>query len=284
MIATSKKSGSSEVAWWAVFLSTLAIITFLLLGYQDAEGTNPFPLIFRRILDGRGADAPWTEAAIMKTVGIVLASVAVSLIIGIVVGVMQLAHNRFIRFIGTIYVEALRGIPIYVMLLFVYFGLRPIIRTGLQSLDLQIFGYELASIAQSPFWFAVIALGVCYGAYTAEVVRAGILAIAVEEIEAASLEGNRLQVLWHVILPQALRMILPAIANECIALTKDSALVGVVTIVDITRAAQMHSASTYRYFETFFLLALIYLVLSLILSRIQRGLERAYGDVRAHRH
>jgi polar amino acid transport system permease protein len=228
--------------------------------YTDQTGANPFRVGLVRILDGRQGDgAPWHQMAIVNTALLLLACMAVSLLIGILVASLQLTRWRVLQFIGRVFVEAVRGIPIYVMLLFVYFGVRSLLRD---------------TVTITPFMAAVASLGVCYGAYMAEVVRAGILAIPPEEIEAASLEGRPHQVLAYVVLPQALRTILPALANECIALLKDSAVVGVITVVDITRTAHIHAGSTFRYFETFSALALIYLLLSLVLSRVQRSLER----------
>lgn len=231
---------------------------------------NAYPNIFKRTLFHRPeAGETILDSPLFRTISVVLAAQAVSFVIGVVVGALQLSRVWILRFIGAFYVEAIRGIPIYVMLLFVYFGVRG--ATGTQDL-------------LTPFKSAVIALGVCYGAYMAEVVRAGFLAIPVEEIEAASLEASSIKVLFYIILPQALRTILPALANECIALLKDSAIVGVITLVDITRAAQMHAGANFRYLEAFTALALFYLVLSLLLSRIQRMLEFYYGDAKAHRH
>lgn len=268
MISTSKKSGSSEAAWWGVLVCSLIGLAWL---YFVGTGTdNSYPTIFRRILwqQPEGSETV-LGSALATTAAVVIAAQVLSFFIGIIIGALQLSRVWALRFIGAVYVETVRGIPIYVMLLFVYFGVRA--ATGTNDL-------------LTPFRSAVIALGVCYGAYMAEVVRAGFLAIPVEEIEAAALEARSFQVLLYIILPQALRTILPALANECIALLKDSAIVGVVTLVDITRAAGMYSGSTFEYFEAYLALALIYLALSLVLSRIQRLLEHYFGDAKAHRH
>lgn len=263
-LSNSKQSGSSEAAWWAVLVGALLIIAFMLFLYNPGSGLeNPFPTILKRIVDGRRGDQPWTEMAIVTTVGVVLCAQLLSFVIGIFIGGLGLIPKPLCRFLATVYVEAIRGIPIYVMLLFTYFGLTRVLP--------EING---ESLTLSPFTSAVIALGVCYGAYMAEVVRAGIESIPREEIEAGSLEAGTLTVFRYIILPQALRRILPAIANEAIALLKDSAIVGVVTLYDITLAAQVYAGSSFRFFEAFALLGLIYLVLSLVLSRVQRFLEK----------
>ncbi len=251
----------------ALLGSIAAIVALYFFGGGDSSldppRPNPFPLIFSRILDGRSAQQGITVLAIVTTAIVVLSALAVAFAIGLVVGGMRLLPNPIPRFLGALYVETIRGIPIFVMLLFVYFG----VRTALKDI-----------VPLSPFASAVLALGVCYGAYMAEIVRAGLLSIPQEEMEAASLEATRFQVLRYVVVPQALRTILPALANECIALLKDSSIIGVVTLVDITRAAQIHASSSFRLFETFSALALVYLVLSLILSRVQRTLEKVYGS------
>ncbi|MCC5875208.1 MAG: amino acid ABC transporter permease [Candidatus Sumerlaeia bacterium] len=256
------------MAWWAVLILALLTLGALWLGLVPGgfEGENPYRRIFRRILDGRSASQRIDRVAILTSFMVVGASLCISLGLGIMVGSLQVVRNRVCRFLGAFYVEAVRGIPVYVMLLFVYFGVRNLVGDY---------------VTLTPFFCAVAALGVAYGAYMSEVVRAGIMSIPSEEIEAASLEGTPVQVFGYIILPQALRTILPALANESIALLKDSALVGLITVVEITRAAEIHAGSTFQYLETYAVLAMIYLVLSLILSRFQRTLERLYGGARA---
>ena len=257
IVKARRSSTSSEVAWWAV-LATVLLAIGVLFFYRNEAGELPYRAIFGRIIDGRSQSQPWHQMAILQTGAVVVASVILSLGLGLVIALMQLTNSVVLRFLGRYYIELIRGIPIYVMLLFVYFGVRMLLKDA---------------VPLTAFQCAFLALGASYAAYMAEVIRAGIQAIPPEEIEAASLEGNRVQVLFHVVLPQALRLILPALANECIALTKDSALVGAVTILDITRSAQLYATTTFQYFETFSALALIYLLLSLILSRAQRSLE-----------
>lgn len=249
-----------------------------MLFLHTSSETNPFPLIFRRTVDGRTPGQPAMEMAIITTIAVIIGALILSIIVGIVVAVLQLSRFPSLRFAGALYVETFRGLPIYVMLLFVYFGVRALLKS--MPLPFEIPGVTSATaphnISLSPFISAVIALGCCYGAYMSEVMRAGITAIPPEEIEAASLEAGRWQVYLHVIFPQALRIILPALVNECIALTKDSSLVGAITLIDLTRSADIYARSTFLYFETFSALALMYLFISLLLSRLQRTLERIF--------
>ncbi len=254
----------------------------MLFVYTD-DGANPCPLIFRRMLDGRSLDQPWFKAALFTTTLVVFCSMALSFLVGVLVALLRLSRRTPFRILGGFYVETFRGLPIYVILLFVYFAIRGLLRGIPLPFSLNGFTTSVTpyTVSLSPLVSAVLALGCCYGAYMGEIIRAGILSIPVEEIEAASLEAGRYRVYRHIVLPQALRTILPAMANECIALLKDSSLVGAVTLVDITRAADIHARTTFLFFETFTALGLVYLILSLLLSRVQRSLERNYGTVHA---
>ncbi|MCC6546428.1 amino acid ABC transporter permease [Candidatus Sumerlaeota bacterium] len=277
MTRSSARSGCSEAAWWTVFIATAIAICAMLFLYNGDAG-NPFPSIFRRTLDGRIPDQSIMESAIITTVLVIMGGLILSLVVGIFIAIFQLSRFTSLRFLGAVYVETFRGLPIYVTLLFVYFGVRALLKALPLPFEIPGITADEApfSISLSPFVSAIIALGCCYGAYMSEVVRAGISAIPPEEIEAASLEAGRAQVYLHVIFPQALRIILPALVNECIALTKDSSLVGAITLIDITRSADIYARSTFLYFETFSALALMYLFISLLLSRLQRTLEGVF--------
>jgi polar amino acid transport system permease protein len=109
-------------------------------------------------------------------------------------------------------------------------------------------------------------------------VRAGIQAIPHEELEAASLEAGRWPVLVHITLPRAIRTILPAVANECIALLKDSSLISILAISELTRSGQEYATSKFLYFETYAMVALIYLALTLVMSRAVRVLETSWDS------
>jgi polar amino acid transport system permease protein len=125
------------------------------------------------------------------------------------------------------------------------------------------------------FWLAVFAFGLCYGAYMAETFRAGIESVDVGQREAARALGlSGRQTLWHIVLPQALRNVLPAFVNESVALLKDTSLAAVIGIEEITQRARLEVAATYDTFAVYIMVALIYLVLTLSLSQLARVLER----------
>ena len=115
---------------------------------------------------------------------------------------------------------------------------------------------------------AVIAISFCYGAYMGEVFRAGILSVPKGQTEAArSLGFNNFQTMTLVILPQAMRTILPPIGNECIAMLKDTSLVSIIAVADLLRRGREFASQTFDYFETYTVIALVYLIITLLLSK-----------------
>lgn len=217
----------------------------------DGTPANPFPDIARRLLTGLAMTG--------KVVGLAL---VFSCFFGIVIGVGRVSRFAPFNLAASIYVETIRGIPLLVILFGIYYGANQFL-----SRD-----YKLDA-----FPAAILGLTICYSAFMGEAVRAGIESIPPEESEAASLEGSRLQVLAYVTLPRALRTILPAAANEFIALLKDSSLISILAIREVTRAGQEYASAKFLYFETYTMVALCYMFLTLVLSRIVRVLERTWG-------
>ena len=186
---------------------------------------------------------------IVVTFQITLLALCLAVPIGLLTGLGRISRNAFCKLLASTYVEVIRGIPLLVQLFYIYYALAYFIRVN-----------ALTS--------AVVALSICYGAYMGEVFRAGILAVPKGQNEAArSLGFNRLQTMFHVILPQAWRTILPPVGNECIAMLKDTALVSILAVPDIMQRARSFVGTTYLYFETYTMLALIYLVITLLLSK-----------------
>lgn len=193
---------------------------------------------------------------LLVTFKITLMSVACAVPIGLFTGLGRLSKNPFINAISSVYVEIIRGIPLLMQLFYIYFALGSL---------LQI----------SPTVAAVTSLSLCYGAYMGEVFRAGILSISHGQTEAArSLGFTRHQTTFLIIIPQAMRTILPPIGNECIALLKDTSLVSVIAIADVLRRGREYSSATYEYFETYTVIALVYLIITLLLSKFMSMLER----------
>jgi len=192
------------------------------------------------------------------TIYISVISIIISMFLGFVVAIPSLAKNKFLTYINIGYVEIVRAIPLLVLILWVYYGLP--IMTGLSF---------------SPFVSGIIALAISESAFQAEIFRAGINSIKKSQWEAGSSLGltfyKRLRL---VILPQAIKNILPALGNQFVYVLKMSSLVSIIGIADLTRKANELVVSTYRPLEIYTFLILEYLILILIVSFFVRKLEK----------
>ncbi len=155
--------------------------------------------------------------------------------------------------------------PVLVWLLWIYFGLPVLFRQGL--------GFENARIEGFPA--AVVAFTFAYGAYMTEIFRAGIQSIAKGQMEASrSLGMNYIQAMRYVILPQAVRVILPPVSNEFVTLLKDSSLVSILGLADLTRRGREYVGRTFQSFDTYLVVALLYLILTVFFTRLSTYVER----------
>ena len=196
--------------------------------------------------------------AIPMTIKLTLVAFAMALLLGLFVGIARLSHKSLIKVLSKIYVDVLRGIPLLVQIFFIYFGLGKIL-----NLD--------------RFLAGVIAIAVCYSAYLAEIIRAGIQAIHKGQYQAAlSLGMTRYQTMRHVILPQSFRIIIPPVANEFIASLKDSSLVSIIGLRELTRAGREYYSQYFVDFQTWLVVGIIYLVMTLSLSRLVSYLEKKF--------
>ncbi|MGA6926946.1 MAG: ABC transporter permease subunit [Desulfosarcina sp.] len=187
-------------------------------------------------------------------------------IIGIISGLMRISDNPALRWTSIVYVELIRGSPLMVQILIWYFVLGTLINDLLYS-------YGFGQIPS--LWYGVASLACFAGAYVSEIVRAGIQSIHRGQTEAArSLGMSYGQSMRHVILPQALRRILPPLAGQFISLIKDSSLLGIIAIRELTKAAREAVTATLQPFEVYILLGLLYLVLTFSLSMYVQYLER----------
>lgn len=192
------------------------------------------------------------------TIEITAVSVAIGFLIGLFVGIARICQVKILRIIATIYADCIRGTPLLVQIFLIYFAL-PIV-TG-QRVE--------------PFVAAVAACGINSGAYVSEIFRAGIQAIDVGQMEAdRSLGLSWWQTMYYVILPQAVRNILPPLGNEFIAMLKDSSLVSVIGFEELTRRGQLIIAQTYGSFEIWTTVAILYLIMTLAISRVVAWLEK----------
>ena len=192
---------------------------------------------------------------LVATFAVTIISIFFALIIGLFAGLGRISQNKTINLISTIYVEIIRGIPLLVQLFYIYYALGPILKL------------------QGPP-AAILAMSICYGAYMAEIFRAGIQAIPKGQMEAALALGlSRSAAMRRVIIPQTIRVILPPIGNEFIALLKDSSLVSILAVSDLLRRGREYASTSFRYFESYTVIALIYLVMTLFFSRLVAIME-----------
>jgi polar amino acid transport system permease protein len=174
------------------------------------------------------------------------------------------------------YVEVIRGIPILVLLLYVAFVLAPALVAGWNWVAGQIGLDPIRTRDFSLLWRAILALSIAYSAFLAEVFRAGLQSVDKGQIEAAEALGlNRRQRFRHIVFPQAFRVILPPLGNDFVAMVKDSSLVSVLGVLDITQLGKVTAAGNFRYFETYNVVALIYLTMTITLSLGLRQLEKS---------
>ena len=245
---------------------TLAILSLLLLTGCASSETWGWYVIDPRTPSG------WTNVKFLvngmgATILISLIAAAISILLGLVVALPGLSDKRGWRLINRIYVEFVRSIPLLPMLFWVFYGL-PII---FKSMGL--------NVPIDPFWGAIITLAISDSAFTAEIYRAGIQSIAKGQSEAAQTVGlNYMQTMRYVILPQAIRRILPPLANQFIYIVKMSAFASVIGMQELTRRANELVVTEYRPLEIYTLLIFEYLILVLIISAGVRWLERRMGS------
>ena len=199
------------------------------------------------------------------TVLLSVTAISISVVVGLLIALPGLAANRYLRGINRVYVEGMRAIPILVLILWVYYGLP------------QVAGFTLTA-----FWAGVIALAVSDSAFEAEIFRAGIQSIDKGQFEAAhSISLSYTDTMRFVILPQAIRRILPALGNQLVYMLKMSSLVSIIGMQELTRKANELVVTEYRPLEIYTVLLLEYLALILIVSAGVRWLERRMqADVR----
>ncbi|MGQ9682873.1 MAG: amino acid ABC transporter permease [Anaerolineae bacterium] len=256
--------------WWLLFVAVVALVVLLTVAAPD-----PYVRIVVFMRDG-----------MLVTVGITIISYICILVVGLLTGLGRIARNPVVRGLASVYVEVIRGIPLLVQLLFIYYASPVAIQAMGKWLMAHVpalasLGARMAAMVMDPFVGAVVGLTVCYGAYVGEIYRAGIQSIPRGQMEAArSLGMSHFQAMRYVILPQAIRVILPPLGNEFVALLKDSSLVSVVAVADMTRRGREFMSKTFLSLETWTMVALLYLVLTVFSARIVSYIERKNAHAR----
>lgn len=266
----------ARAPWWV--LAILAgILAFVLSVMESPTYGQAWQAVSRGI---------WT------TIWVTVVAYALALVLGLILALMRrpsdsVFYNLFVYQPATLFVEVMRGIPTLVLLLYFTFALAPqlvwlanTVGQNLLEFNLPLLGLadSLASLRVRDVpnvYRAIAALAISYSAFLSEVFRAGIDSVPVGQHEAArSLGMTRWQIMRHIVLPQALRNILPALGNDFIAMLKESSLVSVVGVTDITREGQNFAAATFTFLQSYNVVAMTYLTLTLTLALMVRALER----------
>ncbi len=258
-----------RVPWWIFGMAAVFIYTAHLIltrsSYQEA-----FAFI---------------RAGVGVTIQTTLVAYGLALILGLLTGLGRISNNVLFQNAGTLYVELIRGIPMLVLIFFIAFvgvpagvGILNNLGVWLNDAGLTWLGQPLARLENSAVPMttrAIIALSVTYGAFQAEIFRAGIQSIGRGQMEAARAQGMTYwQAMRYIILPQAVRNVLPALGNDFVAMLKDSSLVSVLAVRDITQIAKLYSGRSFQYQEAYVTLAVLYLAMTVVLSFVVKWLEK----------
>ena len=256
----------SHLPWWLLIILLAGVILFYAITTNEL-----YSVIFGRLVQGVGV-----------TLFVALVAYTVAIVIGLIVALGRVSKNPITYNLSTLYVNVIRGVPILVQIFYVAFVLSPAFISLLNSI-----GHGLAGILGPENALAVtttqdismlarvmIALALAYGGFEAETFRAGIESIGRGQMEAArSLGMSYFQAMRYIILPQAFRRVLPPLGNDFISMIKDSSLVSVLGVRDITQEARLYSAASFRYPETYNTLAFVYLSITFTLSMGVKFLE-----------
>ena len=256
---TLKRYGVMDIAGFALVIAGIFWVVL-----RGAENQGYFWQWFRvpqylfSVEDGRFAAGPILNG-LKITMHITWMSMILTYIIGLVTALLRLSESAGARIISRLYMEAARNTPLLVQLYFIYFIIAP------------IFGIDRLAAA-------VLALSLFEGAYASEVYRAGIVSVNKGQWEAAySLGLGTFHTYKNIILPQAIRRILPPLTSQAISLIKDSSLVSVLAVYEMTMQANAVVAETFLVFEMYFTIAAIYLVITVTLSQIVSLMERRFA-------
>ncbi len=234
--------------WWLIVAILIALVIVL-----QIVTNQRMSIIFNAIAAGIGV-----------TLRVTVTAYVLAVIIGLFVGFARVSSNKILFNVASFYVEVVRGVPILVLLMYIAFVAVPLVADmlGVRTRD---FPNELR---------VILGLAIAYGAFESEIFRAGIQSIEKGQMEAARALGmSYFQAMRHIILPQAIRRVLPALGNDFIAMLKDSSLVSVLGVEDITQITKLYAASTFLFFQSYSILAFIYLSMTILLSRMVRSLE-----------
>lgn len=254
--------------WWLVAIIGFLVFMLILI-FTNEDYRRAFNFIRGGFGSPEGLGTGGWETligtGITVTIYTTIVAFGIALIIGLFAGLGRINKNVAISNIAITYIEFIRGVPTLVLIFTVAFVIVPAVAGWLG-----IPGQRISNNTRG-----IIALAVIYGAFLAEVFRAGIESVAHGQMEAArSLGLSGRQAMRHVILPQAIRNVLPALGNDFIAMLKDSSLVSVLAVRDLTQQARLYAGSTFRFRESYLVLTFLYLSMTIALSLLLRWYEK----------
>jgi polar amino acid transport system permease protein len=251
-----------RLPWWLLAAIVIAlIVTWNIVRQED------YRVIFRAVSGG-----------LLTTVYVSILAFVMATALGLMIGLLRVSTSRVLREVSTFYVEIIRGIPMLVILYYIAFVGAPVFVTVINVVASPLHWIGVAqpiTVRELDFtWRAILALTIGYSAFISEIFRAGIESIHHGQFEAAYALGmSRWQTMRTVVLPQAIRNVLPPMGNEFVAMIKDSALVSALGVQDVTQLGKIYSTSTFRFFETYNVVAFLYLIMTVTLSLLVRRLE-----------
>ncbi len=246
------RAGIAQFPWWLLIIVSIIFFMAMRIIFDPI-----YREIFNVILQGLGT-----------TLYVTAVSFVFAMLVGLLLGLGRISTNVALRNLAITYIEFIRGVPMLVLIFTISFAVVPLFTTT----------FGLSNNTVSLTTRAIVALVLIYAAYIAEIFRAGIESIGRGQMEAArSLGMSHVQAMLYVILPQAVRNVMPALGNDLIALLKDTSLVSVLGVREMTQVARLSVSTTFRYEETYFILTLFYLTLTLILSLLLQWLQRRVG-------
>ncbi len=202
--------------------------------------------------------------ALGQTLLLTLLSLVFAMVIGMIFGLMNVGHNRALNCIGTVYVDAVRGVPLIVLAYFIYFG----VPAGIQGIGFSNFRLDALQAG-------TIALSMNCGAYMAEIIRAGIQSVDRGQMEAGrSLGLSYGASMWLVVIPQAIRTMIPSIINQFIITLKDTSILSVIGFPELTNVGKTIMGNTFKNLETWAIVGIMYMVVIVTLSKVSKKLER----------
>jgi polar amino acid transport system permease protein len=256
----------SRLPWWLILILLGGVILFYNISTDEL-----YSVIFGRLIKGVGV-----------SLFVAIVSYAAAIVIGLIVALGRVSKNPITYNLSTLYVNVIRGVPILVQIFYVAFVIGPALISVLNGMGNGLAGvlgaenFLVTVTTQDISMLArvMIALAIAYGGFEAETFRAGIESIGRGQMEAArSLGMSYFQAMRHIILPQAFRRVLPPLGNDFISMVKDSSLVSVLGVRDITQEARLYAAASFRYPETYNTLAFVYLSITFTLSMGVKFLE-----------